>query len=197
MHRTNLSPRSGIGSRHHPDASFEVVYTSIANISKKSWGFLCTSSNISISSSKTTNMGHSGIPNSRSTHTFHIHKSVREHPLLAPQLPQAGKSSLEEGRRQVTLIYESEAGSRFLHDRVQCYTYSFHPAEVVHLDPLESKLVGVSQLTPRHRSTVMILAAMTTIMPYRVWGASSREWSPRDCEAFLHRDPAKSCYSGM
>jgi hypothetical protein len=36
-----------------------------------------------------------------------------------------------------TLVRTTE--SRVVHDRGRGYTYSFHPAGVVHLDPLESK----------------------------------------------------------
>jgi hypothetical protein len=80
---------------------------------------------------------------------------MRELSLLAPQLHRR-KSRLEGGRDQVTLLYESE---RVVHDRVRSYTYSFHPARVVHLYALAPR----PRLNPRHRSTVTKLAATDTI----------------------------------
>ena len=53
-----------------------------------------------------------------------------------PQLLSKQESRLEGGRNQVTLLYESEAGLRVVHDRVCGDTYSFHPTGAVHLYPL-------------------------------------------------------------
>ena len=63
-------------------------------------------------------------------------------PSPAPQLLSKQESRLEGGRNQVILLYESEAGSRAVHDRVRGYTYSFHPAGVAQLYPLAPMPAG-------------------------------------------------------
>ena len=76
-----------------------------------------------------------------SNHRLHIYESPSH---VGAETPapctstaiQTGKVVREGGRNRVTLNYESEAGSRVVYDRVRDYTYSFHPAGVVHLYPL-------------------------------------------------------------
>ena len=72
-------------------------------------------------------------------------------PSPAPQLLSKQESRLEGGRNQVTQLYESEAGSRVVHDRVRGYTYSFHPVGVVHLYPTCHE--------PRRQATLTIFEA--------------------------------------
>ena len=68
---------------------------------------------------------------------------VQETPSVYTSSDSTGGSGLEVGRNTGgSLLYESAAGSRVVHDRVRGYTYSFHPAGVVHLYPLESLPAG-------------------------------------------------------
>ena len=47
----------------------------------------------------------------------------------------------------------SEARTRDVHDRVRGYTYSFHPAGVVHMFPLAPKPASKQlRLSPMHQS---------------------------------------------
>ena len=70
----------------------------------------------------------------------------------------------------------SEAKTRDVHDRVRGYTYSFHPAGVVHLYPLGPKPASKQlRLSLRHLSNETN-GYCTNLLP--VWGASSRERSP-------------------
>ena len=91
------------------------------------------------SSTKHLDVGHSGIPGSRSTHTFQNHQVSARIPTPHTSAAQGRKFALEGGRNQVSLLYENEAGSRVVQDRVRGYTYCFHPTRVVHLAPLKSK----------------------------------------------------------
>ena len=131
-------------------------------------------------SSKTPfNTGSSGNPDSRSP-IFHYNclnpVSVRELPLPTPQLLSEQESGLEEGRRVYMWIYlQCGARSRVVHDRVRGYTYSFHPAGVVHLypltpDPAKSDLAITEALVNETSGYDTIL------LPF--WDASSRARSP-------------------
>src|SRR6185503_18178363 len=59
------------------------------------------------------------------------------------------------------------ARSRVVHDRVRSYTYSFHPAGVVHMYPLAPNPVDkLLQLSPRHRPTEALrIARLTATAP--------------------------------
>ena len=63
-------------------------------------------------------------------------RSVQETPSPCTSSDSTGGSGLEGGRILGFTLYESAAGSRVVHDRVRGYTYSFHPAGVVHMYPL-------------------------------------------------------------
>ena len=64
-------------------------------------------------------------------------RTVQETPSVYTSSDSTGGSGLEGGRNTGgSLLYESAAGSRVVHDRVRGYMYSFNPAGVVHLYPL-------------------------------------------------------------
>ena len=67
------------------------------------------------------------------------------------------------------------ARSRVVHDRVRGYTYSFHPAGVVHLYPLATNPAR-SDLTFSEAPVNETNGYGTILLP--VWGASSRSRSP-------------------
>ena len=69
----------------------------------------------------------------------------------------------------------SEARIRDVHDRVRGYTYSFHPAGVVHLYPLATNPAR-SDLTFFEAPVNETNGYGTILLP--VWGASSRSRSP-------------------
>jgi len=75
--------------------------------------------------------GYPSLKQSIKTHPSRLENSLS----LTLAAIQAG-SVLEGGRNQVTLLYESAAGSRVVHDRVCGYTYSFNSVELVYLYPL-------------------------------------------------------------
>ena len=75
----------------------------------------------------------------------------------------------------------SEAKTRDVHDRVRGYTYSFHPAGVVHLYPLGPKPASKQlRLSLRYLSNETN-GYCTNLLP--VWGASSHERLPRTVKA--------------
>ena len=93
--------------------------------------------------------------------------SVRELPLPAPQLLSEQESRLEGGRNIISgTTLRCEARSRVVHDRLRGYTYSFHPARVVHMYPLAPTLANKQlRQTSRHRSIATKLTATTTTLP--------------------------------
>ena len=98
---TQSIPKDGIGSRHHPYASFIVDANGKKIMPRIGYVFLCKQYMYK-SSKKPLNMGSSGNPGSRSP-IFHYNclnpVSVRELPLPAPQLLSKQESGLEGGRK--------------------------------------------------------------------------------------------------